>query len=199
MKRCYDCKIEKDKADFTKDKREKDKLRSRCKSCEKKYRLDNKDRNKKYQETYRTKDVKIKNSKYHKEYQIKNKEKIREYNRQYGLNRRKTDELFKLSHSIRCRIRDSFKRSGWKKNSKTESVLGCDFETFKLHLEKQFTKGMNWNNYGKWQLDHIYPTSLARDEKHLLELNHYTNFQPLWKIDNISKGNKIIEKQLFLL
>ena len=58
---------------------------------------------------------------------------------------------------------------------------------------------MNWENAGKWHLDHIYPVSLAKDEEELLKLNHYTNFQPLWAVDNIKKGNKIIEKQLILI
>ena len=93
----------------------------------------------------------------------------------------------------------SIKNKGYSKKSKTNKILGCDFETFKAHLERQFTKGMNWSNQGKWHLDHIYPISLAKDENHFIELNHYTNFQPLWAFDNFSKGNKIQEKQLFLI
>ena len=34
-------------------------------------------------------------------------------------------------------------------------------------------------------------TKKAKNEKHLIELNHYTNFQPLWAIDNLKKSNKI--------
>ena len=26
----------------------------------------------------------------------------------------------------------------------------------------------------------------------LIKLNHYTNFQPLWALENIIKGNKIV-------
>jgi hypothetical protein len=51
---------------------------------------------------------------------------------------------------------------------------------------------MNWDNRKDWHLDHIYPVSLAKDEQELIKLNHYTNFQPLWAIENMSKGNKII-------
>jgi hypothetical protein len=105
--------------------------------------------------------------------------------------RRQTDPLFKLTGNIRSLIKLSIKNQGYSKKSKTHEILGCDFETFKLHLEKQFTDGMNLCNHGKWHLDHIYPVSLARDEQHLIELNHYTNFQPLWAIDNLKKGNKI--------
>ena len=74
------------------------------------------------------------------------------------------------------------------------------FEDFKIHLQNQFTKGMNWENAGEWHLDHIYPVSLANSEEELIQLNHYTNFQPLWALDNIKKGNKIIDnKQLKLI
>ena len=30
---------------------------------------------------------------------------------------------------------------------------------FKYYIEKQFTKNMNWENYGKWHIDHIKPIS----------------------------------------
>jgi hypothetical protein len=93
--------------------------------------------------------------------------------------------------SVRGVVYSGIKRQGWKKDGKTQDILGCDFETFKRHIEKQFTKGMNWDNQGKWHFDHIYPVSLARDQKHVIELNHYTNFQPLWAKDNIKKGNRL--------
>ena len=78
-------------------------------------------------------------------------------------------------------------------------MIGCDLKTIKAHLEKQFTKGMNWENQGKWHVDHIIPCASAKTEEELIKLFHYTNLQPLWAIDNILKKDKIIEKQLFLL
>jgi len=53
---------------------------------------------------------------------------------------------------------------------------------------------MTWENQGLWHMDHIYPVSRATDEEHLIKLNHYTNFQPLWAEDNIKKSNKIIKQ-----
>ena len=154
----------------------KEKLKERQKEYGKEYDLKNREKIKEYKKEYL------------KEYRLKNKEKINEYFNQ----RRKTDPLFKLSGNIRGLIRTSIKRQGYSKNSKTYKILGCTFEEFKIHLEKQFTKGMTWDNQGEWHLDHIYPVSLAEDESHLIKLNHYTNFQPLWAIDNIVKGNKIL-------
>ena len=46
------------------------------------------------------------------------------------------------------------------------------------------------NNHGEWHLDHIKPVSWANDEEELLSLNYYTNFQPKWSFDNLSKGNR---------
>ena len=51
---------------------------------------------------------------------------------------------------------------------------------------------MNWDNRDKWHLDHIKPISYAKDEKEIIELNHYSNYQPLFAKDNLAKGNKYI-------
>ena len=105
------------------------------------------------------------------------------------------DPLFKLSISIGNRIRESIHKMGYSKKSKTKIILGCDFEEFKNHIENLFQEGMSWENYGKdingWQLDHIMPISIAKSEEDVVKLNHYSNFQPLWAIDNIKKSNKI--------
>jgi hypothetical protein len=85
---------------------------------------------------------------------------------------------------------------GFKKNSKTANYLGCTFEEFKIWIENQFQEGMNWDNFSEWHLDHIYPVSRAIDEEHLIVLNYYTNFQPLWAIDNLRKSNKLPEELL---
>jgi len=168
----------------------------------KKYRLKNKEKQKEYIKIYREKNkVKIKEKvkeydknnkqkkkKYDKEYKENNKEKIKKYQK----NRRETDPIFKLNGNIRSLVYMSLKKQGYTKKSMTYQILGCTYEEFKLHLERQFKVGMSWGNQGLWHLDHIYPVSLAKDEQELIRLNHYTNFQPMWAIENIIKGNKII-------
>jgi len=51
---------------------------------------------------------------------------------------------------------------------------------------------MSWENYGDWHIDHIIPISSAKNNDEVYKLNHYTNFQPLWALDNMKKSNKII-------
>ena len=39
---------------------------------------------------------------------------------------------------------------------------------------------MSWDNYGVvWDIDHIKPLSSAITEEDIINLNHYTNLQPL--------------------
>jgi hypothetical protein len=165
---------------------------------QKEYRLKNKEKkaaaDKKYYENN-----KESIAKYKRQHYLDNKERIEKYRNEWRNNKFKTDSLFKLTYSTRNLIKKSFKTNGYSKKSKAYEILGCTFEEFKQYLEKQFKKGMSWNNHGEWHLDHIYPVSLAKDEDELIKLNHYTNFQPLWAIDNIKKSNKIIEKQLILI
>ena len=140
--------------------------------------------------------AKQRDSKYYKN----NKKEIIKRNCIYVNKRKLIDPLFKLRHNISSLIYNKFnQKNGYTKKSKTSKYLGCSFQEFKIHLESQFTKGMTWDNQGQWHMDHIYPVSLAKDEDELIKLNHYTNFQPLWAIDNLKKGNKIIEKQLTLI
>jgi hypothetical protein len=192
MKVCTKCKVEKDFLEFSKNKYKKDGHNHICKLCDnekkKKYYELNKDNRKKY--FYINKE---KRAEYHKEYYKKNKEKIIIYTIEYAKNRINNDSLFKLSSNIRTLIYSKFKNNGYTKNSKTNNILGCTFQEFKIHLENQFTEGMNWSNQGLWHLDHIKPISLATTEEEVIALNHYTNFQPLWAEDNLRKGNKYEE------
>jgi hypothetical protein len=61
-------------------------------------------------------------------------------------------------------------------------------------MEKQFKNEMTWENYGfyGWHIDHIIPLSSAKNEEELYKLCHYTNLQPLWAKENLSKGAKIL-------
>ena len=165
--------------------------RLKNKEKQKEYLLNNKSKTKEYQKNY-YKNNKQQLSEKKKKYNKINSKYNSKYQKKYQKNRRETDPLFKLNGNIRSLITISIKNKGYTKKSKTHQILGCTFEDFKKHLELQFKLGMNWENQGKWHLDHIIPASLAKDEQELIILNHYTNFQPMWAIENLIKGNKII-------
>ena len=155
------------------------------------YREKNKEKVKKYDQEYYKKN-KEKILQQSNEYKNNNKQKTLKNNNNYKKKRRQIDPLYKLAGNIRILIKGSIRKQGYTKQTKTFEILGCSYEEFKQHLERQFKKDMNWKNHGQWHLDHIYPISLAKDEAELIKLNHYTNFQPMWAAENISKGNKII-------
>jgi hypothetical protein len=51
---------------------------------------------------------------------------------------------------------------------------------------------MNWDNRDKWHIDHIIPLASAKSPEEVEKLCHYTNLQPLWASDNMSKGAKLV-------
>lgn len=126
-----------------------------------------------------------------KENRDKNKDFHNERNREYIKSRKENDHLYRLICSIRTLITQSFKGQFTSKSKKTLQILGCSFEEFRNHIESLFTEEMNWSNYATyWQLDHKTPISWAKSEEDVYRLNHYTNFQPMYWKDNISKGNR---------
>jgi hypothetical protein len=146
----------------------------------------NKENNLEYRKEY-AKKYRETNPNYFKEYYQKHKNKIIENNVRYEKNKLLSDELFKLKHNIRTLVRNSFSYKKYKKNRKTNDILGCSFEDFKQHLESKFEPWMNWENYGLyngelnygWDIDHIIPLSTANTENDVIQLNHYTNLRPL--------------------
>lgn len=103
------------------------------------------------------------------------------------------DEMFAMKVRLRNLIRNSFRRQGYKKfATSTEEIVGMNYVDFKEHMESRFVDGMSWENRGDWHIDHIIPLSSATSEEELIGLCHYTNLQPLWGEDNMSKGDKIL-------
>jgi hypothetical protein len=135
-----------------------------------------------------------KNEEYNKNYYIENKEKMSKQSGDNHNKRRKEDPIYKFKCNVRILISGSFKRgkNQFQKNAKTEKILGCTIEEFRSYIEDKFTEGMTIENHGEWHLDHIIPLANANTEEEIIKLNHYTNFQPLWALDNLSKGSKNI-------
>jgi len=98
------------------------------------------------------------------------------------------DKMYKTSNLIRNHM---YRFLDGQKNKSTEEILGISTEGFTEYLESKFQQGMTWKNQGDWVLDHIVPISLGETEEELYKLNHYTNFQPLWKKENLLKSNHL--------
>jgi 5-methylcytosine-specific restriction endonuclease McrA len=103
------------------------------------------------------------------------------------------DTQFRLEVLLRSRLRDALKNK--QKRGSAVRLLGCTIEELITHLETKFSVGMSWESRGAWHIDHIIPLSSfdLEDFEQLKIACHYTNLQPLWAFDNISKGSKVTQ------
>jgi DNA-nicking Smr family endonuclease len=113
-----------------------------------------------------------------------------DYFRKYVALKYRNDPQFKMAQIIRKLTRRSYR--GVKKPSRSVTLLGCTQAEFRTHLESLFQPGMSHENYGEWHIDHIRPLAsfdLTQEDQRRASC-HYTNLQPLWAKDNLSKGAK---------
>lgn len=184
MKKCSKCKVEKPLNEFYKNKWRKDGLTSYCKPCNKAIQ--------------RTTDY-SKYKDYYKKHYEANKEKrnkqtleskkrritqVREYQAEYMRNKRANDLDYRIRDAVSTRINYALTVGYINKKDSTIEELGCTIKEYKVYLEQQFDKNMNWDNYGTyWEIDHIVPVSKNGSL-------HYTNTQPLTINENRSLGNR---------
>lgn len=125
------------------------------------------------------------------DYRNNNKEKVAKRHSDYI----KNNPDARLRLNLRTRINQALKSSA--KAGSAVKDLGCTIEEFKIYLENKFRDGMTWENKGKkgWHIDHIIPLSSfdLKNRKEFLKACHYTNMQPLWWHENLSKSDRIIE------
>jgi len=98
----------------------------------------------------------------------------------------------RLASNLRCRIRQALVRNS--KTDSTKELVGCSFSKLKEWLEFWMKPGMTWENYGDWHVDHKKPCAsfdLSKPEEQK-RCFHYTNLEPLWAKDNLSKGARIL-------
>lgn len=108
----------------------------------------------------------------------------------YLQRRRDNDPHWRMTHNLRQRIRKALK--GISKSAATFDLIGCDYSTFRTYIESLWQLGMTWDNYGYrgWHIDHIKPCAsfdLINPEQQR-KCFHYSNLQPLWRVDNQRKG-----------
>ena len=134
-------------------------------------------------------------SKYLKEYREKNVDKIRKTKRDYERNRKANDPLYKLISNFRTAIYQVLKENRVDKNQSYFDVLQYTPEQLIVHLEKQFTERITWENYGEWHVDHKLPISSFNiqemGDSEFMKCWSLENLQPMWGEENIRKSNKI--------
>lgn len=114
----------------------------------------------------------------------------KEYIKKYRSQKSK-DFIYVMKRRIRNTINQSIRRKKYGKESLSQEILGCSWEEFSLHLERQFSEGMSWDNRGEWEIDHILPLGSAMTYDEIVALNHYTNLRPLWRDENRKKSDKL--------
>ena len=94
--------------------------------------------------------------------------------------------------AVNMRIRMRLALKAISKSASTEIMLGCSFEYAKKYFFSIFTGNMTITAFmnGKIHIDHIKPCALfdLTKKEEQKKCFHYTNLQPLWAEDNLSKG-----------
>lgn len=157
------------------------------------WRRSNKNRHRAYSREYAA-NHKEKHNENRRRWVAENPEKAREIRkRQYQ--KIMATERGKLRNSISSNMRSSIK-NGSKAGRTWESLVGYTIDQLKRHIEKQFTPGMSWKNYGiVWEIDHKIPIAVFNYEKpEDIDFRlcwSLRNLQPLEKTANRIKSDRV--------
>lgn len=176
------------------------KNRKKCKKCcneqsrlyKQCHKKEISDYNKKYKSEHKE-DIKTYNAKYN----IENRETIQKRHTPYLINRRKTCPQYKISVVLRNRISALLKNKI--KSASSLKLLGCSYDFLKEWFEYQFEEDMTFENHGTlWHIDHIIPCKHFDliEESEQQKCFNWTNLQPLYAEDNLSKNSSIREKDI---
>jgi len=199
MKTCTKCKQTKQLTEFHRESRNKrDGLTSRCKVCRnaqnKKWAQNNPEKvnasSRKYKQNNWEK-CNARSRKSHRRPEAKKRRNARRKKRYH------TDPLYRIKKILRNRIWHALK--GKNKSAKTMTLLGCSYTHAQNHLAKQFLPGMTWENHGTWHIDHMMPCASfdLTDPEQQRQCCHYTNLQPMWGKENMSKKDKVIYNRVW--
>ena len=198
MKKCLECKNDKELKYFYKDKSRKDGYTFKCKECIKSqsntYYLENKESHKnrciEWQEKH-SEEQKHNNKKSYDKLK-QNKEWVTNkytYNKAYQQLKYNKSPEYKLLRILRNRFRTLLKNQI--KTHTAINLLGCNIEDFTQHITNQLYPEMSWENHGViWEIDHIKPCSSfdLTCKIQQKECFHHTNLQPLFKTTEIAKS-----------
>jgi hypothetical protein len=129
-----------------------------------------------------------------RKWNVENVDRVNE-KRRISAAKQREDPQFRTMATIRTRISNAM-RAGSNRPGSAIRDMGCTFQELRIHLEGQFTEGMIWENYGRygWHIDHVIPLDGfdLQDREQFLTAVNFKNLQPLWAVDNLKKGSKIL-------
>lgn len=140
-----------------------------------------------------------------REWRANNRERKAEANRQWAdanrdkmaayfkrsKDKRRSNAIHRMYESMSAQIRNAIAIG--KAGRKWESIVGYSLADLVVHLERQFTRGISWANYGvAWHIDHIVPQAdfelVGADDATVRACWCLSNLRPLASIENASKG-----------
>lgn len=168
------------------------------------YREENKEKISKYSSKYLSKHGETYSKKYYRKNKKANIAKTTAWKKanpeKMAANRRRYKKKYKLRNKMSKSIAKALKTRGSSKQGQKTwgQILKYTVDDLKAHLESLFEPGMNWDNYGagpnKWCLDHVIPDSHFKynsiDDDGFKKSWALNNLQPMWFIQNSSKGNR---------
>lgn len=105
---------------------------------------------------------------------------------------RRNTVAYKLNQRIGVSLRTYLR--GRKGGSRTEAIVGYTLLELHAHIERQFLRGMSWDNMGEWHIDHIVPLCAFEfdgpDDPEVKRAWGLANLRPIWARDNIAKNGK---------
>ena len=130
-----------------------------------------------------------------REYREANRERLLEAQRIRGRKnfaaRYGVDLQFTLKHRVGSLLRVSLSKG--RKSRRFVEILGYSLDELRAHLEKQFSRGMNWDEFmaGRIHVDHIIPVSLFNISSDSCDEFKacwaLPNLRPLWASENCAK------------
>ena len=136
------------------------------------------------------KEKQIKAIKYWKK---ENKERVMKNLNSWRARKRKTDPVFLIKERLRSMIKRTCPVTSSNENIgfRIHKDVGYSCDDLVLHLERQFIKGMSWDNSSEWHIDHIVPLSVLVDTgiTDPKIIHSLSNLRPMWAKENQEKGS----------
>ena len=140
---------------------------------------------------------KAKKKEYNKEY--KQKPQTKDRNNKRHKERMKTDLAYRIAKNLKSRHYQGLKSQNLEPTIPVLELMECSDKFLIIHLESHFEPGMTWDNYGNksgcWNIDHrrCYDSLELKYIEEQRKCCHWTNLQPMWKPENLAKGNHFDE------